>query len=366
MDIGEEQILDKITAHISSYISEWFGEGAVLSRLPQRWNVLRESFFLRYTVRLPDDSVVLRVKIARRATIPTLGEAIRNQRLRNLTRQEYETLTAISGVFGRITDPDFCFIQPVAYLAEWNAIVMEELLASPLKKYLQFSTALKSRHHWRDFEMALNRAGRWLHVFHQQLGEPQDELFLAKDGQAEVDQLLGRLGRATNQVNIERLRKAFTRILGAIQPTKIVVSACHGDFHCGNILLTSDGRVGALDTNRQKRSPIYSDLGTLITDLETCRPQMLSGGLFIRPSVLEQCKALILRGYFADRAFEKSLLNFYCALAVLRKWMTNEEKITAKHTQNFAVQLFVPLMRNYFWYVLECYLEMLPLAGRPA
>lgn len=351
---ADRAIAAQIVARIVARLPEWF-DGATLAVSLPEVQVRQWSFFLRYPLRTADGKAgAVLVKIPREPGITTLGQAVAAAHLAPVTRQEYETLQAMAAVFAGEGAP-LGAIRPLVYLAEWNALVMEELPARPLKKLLlQPRMALGLPQDWQPFEAALASAGRWLRTFHEQLGERRTEPPGAWELRTEIERELGRLA----PLDAAPLRVAFDRALVAVTQRPMPVATLHGDFNCANILVLRDGCVAALDPNDSKRGPIYLDLGTLVADLATRKVQVLSNGLFVRRSRLENCRAAVLEGYFGAKPADIQMLDLACALAVVRKWALEEQTLTrARGARRLAARAYAVLMRRYFSRLVRRYLR---------
>jgi hypothetical protein len=359
--IERHPVVTQITQELEAHLADWFGEGTTLTTpLPviqsRKW-----SYLMRYGVRMPAGlDTALLVKIPREPGILTLDGAIKAEQWYAATRLEYDTLQAIATTFTEVSTEIFCTIRPLVYLPQWNAIVMEEMPAQPLK-----SALLKGRmivgmaEDWHQFETALNRAGCWLRIFHEKLGNLTYQPFNAVDVRAEIERDLNHLEAVTaRKVDTKTLRVAFERSLIALQKASVPVAALHGDFNCANILLSPDGRVSALDMNNNLRGSVYQDLATLITDLFTRKQAFMAYGLFVRNHRLERGADAVLEGYFGAEPYNQELLNVACALAITRKWIRDEEALAQSSAAVRLLNLPVRFgIRRYFWHLISRYLS---------
>lgn len=348
--------IEQLTNRVSASLGEWLGRGATLDAPTPQMARLRQSFFLRYAVRMPDGaSKTLIVKIPRQPGMTTLAQAIAATQLYAATQREYASLVAVADAFADAGSAHFC-IRPLTYLADWNALVMPAEPAQSLKQILLRPQMLFDLDRdWLLFERALTRAGAWLKIFHTRLGDAQIESLNARDLQNELDQEIDRLARALpSTFDLRGLRDAFAQVISEVAGTPMPMVTLHGDFNCGNILVAPDGRVGAIDTKRRTRGSIYVDLATLVTDLLTRKLQVVSRGAFIRPQRLARCQEAILKGYFDSLRYDVRLLNLFSALAAVRKWTLDEEMLASARGINRLGAPFIRMqVRPYFQKVLQ-------------
>ncbi|HYN89900.1 MAG TPA: hypothetical protein VER55_15310, partial [Ardenticatenaceae bacterium] len=181
-------VVTQVSAQVARQIPTWYGDGAaLLGALPDQ-RARTWSFFMRYGVRLVDGTLTgLLVKIPREPGIATLEGAVAAEHLRPLAQQEYETLLAIAAAFEGSTSDSYCSVRPLAYLPEWNAIVMEELPAEPLKAIILRGRMMLNRDRdWVAVEQALARAGTWLRLFHERVGALKHEPFPAEEYERKI------------------------------------------------------------------------------------------------------------------------------------------------------------------------------------
>jgi hypothetical protein len=360
---GDDQpIIAKITEELTPSLSLWFGPDAIFAETHPDLSIRRWSFFLRYPIALPADaSKHILVKIPRQPEMQTLEEAVAAQHLRATQQQEYEMLRAMAEAFSEQGNQTCCAIRPLTYLTDWNALVTEELSAQPLKDLIMRPQIVLGRpRSWFRLETALTGAGRWLRIFHEQLGALRTEPLSLDMMQREVDQTLDRLvyTSVVQPVDLTSVRASANRIMAGLLHEPVPTAILHGDFNCANILVTPDMRVTALDNNNSLRAPVYNDLAKLITDLATRKVQVFSQGLFVPGPSLARCQHAILAGYFADEPYNIQVLNFACALAVIRKWALDEQALLRAAVRfPMVVPLLRPLLRRYFWQVTSFYLR---------
>lgn len=355
---GENRaLLSQITARLIPHLSEWFGSGARLAAsIP---DVFRRnwSFFLRYGVDRPDGlRVGLLVKVPRMMEMETLAQAISAQELVPGTLLEYQALLTCAKAFEFERGHAFVTIRALAFLPEWNAIVMEELALEPIKNALFIPGMLMGfKSDWQGFEAILNMAGRWLRIFHERVGawriEPLPRETLGSETLAACEELEQ---ASRGKVRAKRCSEAILHRLEAIEDVPIPLAELHGDFNCANIFTTPDGRLGVLDTIANQRGPVYTDLAILVNDLRTRRAIVLAHGALLRHDRIADCDKAFLQGYFGTDPYERKVLEFCCAVNLVHKW-AEDERTLASTASGVAGRLALPIVRHYFDSLLSRY-----------
>ena len=363
---SDAELTRRLSEAIARLVPQAFGEGAALETMSPARIDRRYSFIFRYWVRKPDQSRrPILVKIPHQDWIKSMEEAIASDQVREEIKHEFATMQSIHTVVQNSKHPLLFAVNPVGgYLPDYNAIVMEEVDLKMLKGYLsRFSILMDHKSAWMDFENKLKLAGEWLRLIHDAFRQPRNkriaELDVQETGLDGIDALEQISGnRLTN------IRTCFMRLFQEIQDWVVPVSALHNDFHLGNILVTPDGRVGALDPNWKSAGAIYQDLTSLLIDPVTRKLQVLMQGLAFRSSQRVRFEQAVLRGYFGDTSPSYPLIYFYCALNVLAKWRKNEELLrSGPRVVTFIGSRFI---RLYFRKLVMNYLALgLESAMRP-
>jgi len=362
--IDTSPVLGQIAMQVQSAVPSWFGDGAVLcSTLPEIYQ-RRWSFMLRFLVQDErEQQTAILVKIARHEEM-ALEQATKEQSLLQRTEREYEMLSSIERIF-KTHDGDwpFCFIRPLALMEQWNALVTEELQAQPLKEHLlRMRMGLGYVPAWRSFEEILKRSARWLRIYHEQMGDVNSEPLSQIGLWEKVEHILQQLENVASVDDLEFIGNSVMQELKESANIEVPLAMLHGDFHCANILVMPDGRVGALDADCV-RGPIYEDIAKLIADLETRSVQMLTRGRFIRSGQMQRCVATILDGYFGSEELNRKLLELFTVMAVLNKWVMDEgalsqtvgfQRLLRKLVASWRRQYFSRLVRHHlaemgFW-----------------
>jgi hypothetical protein len=202
------------------------------------------------------------------------------------------------------------------------------------------------------FDKILIRAGVWLRLFHQQMGETDYQIIDAMELMDVIDEhllLLQREALLPLKVLI-RIQATLEHIARSLAKCSVEIVTLHGSFNSNNILITTEGTVAAFDTHIRRRGPVYADLAQLLIDLLSRRSAILTYGLFSRPMYW---KSAILRGYFEAKSYNPGILNFYCALATIQKWIECEKRIKrwfcgVTVLQPYVARYFLRVLRNFF------------------
>lgn len=362
MPIISPSTLTRLISQIQRHSHAWLESGSELV-VPPRQIVRKFSLMLRFLVK--DSSVgnrAILVKIARYQGMD-FDVAVADQSLVMGTIREYEMLRSIERIFSReMPERIFCHVRPLAVLEEWNALVTEELVCVPLKNYyFRIPLLLGWTKDWQTFEILLERSGHWLRVYHQGMGAQGVDTLQQTRLHEKIEELLTQVltvmpgkeaGQIRNMVEISFSEAPFLSLPMAV---------LHGDFHCSNLLITPDLRVGSLDADAG-RGPIYEDIAKLIADLETRSLQVYTFGLFIPPHRMTRLRNAVLRGYFASTQVNQYLLESFLTLAILTKWKIDEELLmNATGIQRIIRKILSPFRRRYMLHILKKHLSVLAL-----
>ncbi|MCP4141133.1 MAG: aminoglycoside phosphotransferase family protein [Chloroflexi bacterium] len=338
-------ILREISAQVGDSTPKWMPDTFIQSSLPKV--VTRPwSFMLRYP--LSSGSALL-VKVARHEEM-SIEQAVSEKALLERTEREFEMLSKIAQVFqSENGEGEFCFVQPLGIFPHWNALAMEELDAQMLKEYLlKWQIGLGFRKDWDNFTSLLEKALRWLRAYHLGMGNLQRMPLSETKVDEHIETLLQNLR--------SYLPKAYLGDFGArlmlrykeLGKHNITFSMLHGDFHCGNILVAADGRVGALDADL-RRGHIYEDIAKVLADIKTRGIEMLTQGLFFSEKELARTYQAVIKGYFADEECDEALLHFFILVAILEKWLNDEKNLKENAKKYpFLQKMLTGWRRRYF------------------
>jgi len=267
-----------------------------------------------------------------------------------MLNQIAEVFRSLNGAASR----DFCYVRPLEIFPRWNALAMEELDAKPLKAYLlKPQMALAIGKDWERFEKLLTQSARWLRAYHLGMQNIETVSLAETELTARMEHLFNNLKTYVSDAKIDVLRDAFQQKCNALAAHKVDLAMIHGDFHCGNLLVTSDGRVAALDADLTQ-SPIYQDLAKFYVDLETRGEQALLRGNFLQPEKLARAYRAITTGYFAETVFDEEVFQLFILVAILEKWLMDEIALQqASGVTAFARRIFAGWRRTYFTQLLQ-------------
>lgn len=306
------------------------------------------SFIVRFPTKETDSSPVILVKIPHRPYKHDLSAALKDDSLRTLAKSEMAQLEATWRSFDELGNPNLIAVRPLSYLEEWNAIVMLEVNARPLRSQLtSLAIGFSQTKATAEFTRHLRNAGQWIRHYHDHVGGGQVEPVsqeLLRDRiekiERDVNQFMGKSMDAARKMAL--IESKSRQITGTE-----TIALLHGDFHCSNILVTPQGQICVLDprANSSRRS-IYNDLAALLTDLHLKPIPMFTGGIFTR-KFLYQSRQAIIESYFKPGEYSQSLLDFYCASEVMFKWSMDERDFTTRKKMRMLKSVARPILGGY-------------------
>ena len=325
-EASNQAVISSLANFLVPHITEWYGESAALDSESVTLRIYPHSFFISFPVKTSIGIQTLLVKIHRKPHIGTLTDALTTERLRKLARDEYEISQVIWQAFAEENSPVCIPVQYLGFIEKWNALLMRRVEGRMLKEYLlRPSIALRNPKSLAQLQKYLLLSTHWLNILHRRVSGLQIVPFPHEKARLLIEEVLSKLHERSNgQVDIRPFQAALEHWLESMRDLHVPVGLLHTDFHYSNILVTLDGRVCVLDYALNYYGPVYFDLATILIDPETRELQILTGGRFIAPDFIQACKRLILKSYFNGKPYLENVLNFYCALAILNKWSTDE------------------------------------------
>lgn len=329
--ISNQAVISLLANDLVPHITEWYGEGAALDTESFTLRTNPYSFFVGFTVKTSIGIQTLLVKIHRKPRIATLTDAVTTERLRKIARDEYEISQLIWQAFAEENSPVCIPVQYLGFIEKWNALLMRKVEGKMLKKYLLSpSIALRNPTALARLQKYLLLSTRWLTILHRRVSGLQVVPFPMDKARRLMEEVLSKLRELSHgQVDVGSFRAALEKELDSMRGLHVPVGLLHTDFQYSNVLVTPDGQVCVLDYALNYHGPIYFDLATILIDPETRQVQILTGGRFIAPDFIQSCKRLILVLYFNGQPYLENVLNFYCALAILNKWSTDESSLSS-------------------------------------
>lgn len=329
-EASNQAVISALANDLVPHITEWYGESATLDSESFTLRTNPYSFFIGFPVKTCIGVQTLLVKIHRKPQIATLTDALTAERLRKIARDEYEISQVIWQAFVEESSPVCIPVQYLGFIEKWNALLMRKVEGKMLKKYLLHpSIALRNPKSLAELQKYLLLSTRWLNILHRRVSGLQIVPFPVDKARLLIEEVLSKLRERSNgQVDVRPFQAALEKELESMRDLYVPAGLLHTDFHYSNILVTLDGRVCVLDYALNYYGPIYFDLATILIDPETRQVQILTGGRFIAPDFIQSCKRLILNSYFDGQPYLENVLNFYCALAILNKWSTDESNLS--------------------------------------
>jgi thiamine kinase-like enzyme len=160
---------------------------------------------------------------------------------------------------------------------------------------------------------------------------------------------------------IKDIRRTIDSTFELASNLPVLMAVLHGDFHCSNLLVTPDLRIGSLDAECM-RGPIYEDIAKLLADLETRSLQLYTFGLLIPQHRMERIWATVLNGYFGSIPPNHLLLNLFTVLAILYKWKIDEDLLLhSTGIQQMIRKILSPIRRQAMRVILKKHLDRLAL-----
>lgn len=357
MNAQDLKVFEEIAAALADSLPGWPGIDAQLdtSQTPNL-RVYAHSFIARYTARHGHEPVYLLVKIPHRSNQADLRAALDDEALHKAAIGEYRRMLDTWQAFERFHDPDCIAVQPVGFLEPWNAIVMLEIDARPLRSLLVtpqiwFSHAATTKR----FVGHLRKASRWLRRYHDLVGDSTVAPVSRELMTARLDKVAGdvatHLGNRFNASEyLSMLRERIETFSGLER-----IARLHGDFHASNILFTPQGRICVLDPRDDIRPrSVYDDLATLLIDLHLKPVPMLTGGRFSQ-EFLERSRQAVVESYFEPGEYHPALLDFYCTCETLFRWSMVERDLVQRKKAHLVAPVARPILTRYMHGVISRY-----------
>lgn len=339
-----------LTSKIQTELPAWYGKDAKLDGSP-RFYPRDWSFFFYYPIRVSEDETkTILVKI-RHAEDMSLSDAIVSPKMKEEARDEYETLVKIRDVFSHRDEASlFATIRPLACYDDINAVVEEMADIQTLRSYFQSPNMWVGGKSRRTFDAYMNMVGRWLRIFHDQIGALEEGPFFSEQ---RYKQTQGHLDTISAIADVGFARDLISDLYQKYKSAHLPYRTLHNDFNSVNIFVTSDGRIGSLDAHNLL-GPMYVDLAKIMIDLETCRVQLLSGGLAVSRHSLDMFNASLIQGYFQNEPVDYYAFNFFRLLLLVERWNDSEENFErSSGAGRFVNSIGMIQLRRYFLKLLQ-------------
>jgi thiamine kinase-like enzyme len=213
---------------------------------------------------------------------------------------------------------------------------------------------------WDSSELrdAARKTGRWLYYFHHRINTVTERPYTVNDILQEAREYTERIEAASRRrVRSQPILDAFSEKLSNLQIDRMEFSPSHLDMTTNNVLYSQEGKVCIIDM-KNRLAPVYVDLGLILTNPETSKPQIFSAGTHFQEDMLRRYRAEIIAGYFDEKPGNERLVKIYGAIQVLNKWSMYEELMGKykglKKTLSFSA---APLVSGYFRKLLKKHLK---------
>jgi len=314
--------------HLLARAQAYFPE---IGATPAQVQLLQTSRFRASTIyRFSLSAESLRRSLLAKAPAPNLREHMAEQTdSATKFRQEYQALAHIHAYFHGLADARFAAIRPLDFVADWHAIVMEEVRYPNLRDLFSKTSRLQLWSSPCDLPACFRNAGSWLRAFHAM---PRPESAAPRDTtRADFVTLIAKyisyLQEAIGEEDFFRELAAHTAAAAARLPENFPLGLTHGDYALRNLLVGPQHCVLALDTQAKWLMPIYEDLAYFLVGLVTTWPQVLSQGLVFDPQDLAKFEHEFLRGYFASETIPDRAIRLFKIKIMLLKWSANVYRI---------------------------------------
>ena len=364
LNSDEQIIIQQLSNALCQQIPDWFGEQAQLVRLAPITIRYTFSYAFLYDVMLSNWQVVrIRAKIQDYEERSDLPAAIQDTELRFAAQQEFEALQVMAKAIRDQDDPQLGYIQAIAYLPRWNAIVMHEVEAvvSFRKILYRPDMRLGFPNIRQRFAKAIHLAGKWLRLYHQALGDVQLQPFDTRDLSEHLEMRFRQIAEIqVSHGDMQSLKKKFKAALSALKDCPVYYTLTHSDFHLTNILLSSNGQVIVLDFDPsfRERRPLYFDILQLFTDIDVQKTLISSFGFLLPQAYLRRLREQFFKGYFTDISLDRRFNALYSATGMLRSmyWYKNRALKMTGVKRILALGAY-QLMRPYFSTKAHHYLD---------
>lgn len=360
-------IIEVIASTILEHLGDWYEDGDGMSLMPPAVHCYSNCFMLAFPLVRPGGvKKNILVKIRRHPKMKTISQAVLKQELHVKIPVEFNELISLHNFF-KDQNNSLGAIRPLLYIGQYHAIIMEEFESRNLRQMLmEWKTILGFRGNVKPLLDAAELTGQWLYQFHHEMQKYYEVKEPAQPVLNEIHELIEHLEAASHHPRMSQaMQSEFLGWMPFIRPATIPYTNIHGDMTCDNVLYSNDGRVCVVDVKLHS-APIYSDIGLIMIHPDTFMPQIFSLGFFFRRRVIRAYRAAILKGYFGGRDFDAALVNLYCAIKLLDKWVMYENIMSKAIGMKRLLSIPAgPLLRFYFKSKIRGYLEMMGKGHQP-
>jgi len=242
----------------------------------------------------------------------------------------------------------FLAIRPLVLYEDLHAVVTEEADIRTLKSVFQSPNMFVEGEARKTFEEYLKLTGRWLRIFHDQIGRVEDGILFTEALYQSVQENLKDIQSQTKHRDLSKISDLVDTLYKRYDKITVPYRILHEDFHLANVFVSGDGRICSFDPHNQPGA-LYLDLAKFITDLETTRMLVLTNGFMVPLPRLKMFNEAFLQGYFEAEYIDHFALNLFRLLTLIQKWAENEIKLArSAGLRRFLYLLVTPQMRGYF------------------
>jgi hypothetical protein len=349
--------VDEFQAALSSRVERdlpaWYGNQARLAGAPE-FQERHWSFFFRYPIRISETrSAAILVKL-RHIKQMTVAEAAVHAKMGREIREEYESLRQIESVFSSHADASlFAVIRPLAWYEDMNAIVMEEADIRTLKDLFHAPAMWIEGNARRRFETLLERAARWLRIYHDHFGQAAEGPLFPKTLYEESSERLSRIQAACPDIDLRFAKDLLDDLYRAHGQTSHPYNILHNNFSMSNVFITRNGKICSFDPHN-KPGPLYYDLAKFLIDLTTSNLQVITQGRMVPFSRLRAFNEAFLNGYFRGGSADRQALRLFYLLILLEKWGRHENiRLQASGKMKYLYLIGARYMQNYYLHLLR-------------
>ena len=364
---SNREIIAALLGELKTHLPDWYGDDATLDEAQVSLHLYPYSFFLHIPIRVQGKTVTLLAKIKRQPDTEEIAAAINIERFRKAAQAEFEMTQKIYITLEKQDCVGCSAVRALAYLPQWNAVVMEKVEGKALKSYLlSKQILLRSSAARQEIDDYLAASARWLRVFHRDISQMQLRPFPLEAARQDVEDSLESLEKySRGKAKVALYRAAFQRAFASLADESLPYGIVHDDFHYSNLLIDAQSRVCVIDNAGDYRHCAYVDLATLITDPQTRTKQIISQGLFIPAKFIGGWRNTFLKNYFGESPYSKKALNFFSALAVLNKWSEGLGRLSLQYHGKIP-SLILQWVDAYFSVLLSDYLSEFDIAPASA
>ena len=342
-----EEFLKVLSPRIQADLHKWYGENAKLSREPtfqsRDW-----SFFFRYFVQVSEsENYVVLVKI-RHLQNMSIADAILDPEMKEESKNEFWSLRKLRKIFADFNNGSFFTIRDLAWYEDLNAVVMEEAEIRTLKSFYQDPALWFFQNAQKKFKGNLWLTGRWLHIFHTNIGSVQNGSVFSEILYKNALMNLGKIESFTQLSDLAITKELLHDLYKIYSKRNMPYGVIHDNFSTSNVFVTEDGEICSFDPHN-KVGPLSLDLAKFITDMETNRIQVITNGLVLPAPRMKEYIDSFLKGYFLGKSHGDYYLSLYRLISLIQKWEENENTYSNITGNNKLIYYFgLKRMRKYF------------------